>query len=292
MAHQRRPKPGAITVRVVARTDTGHVRSKNEDAFVVADLTGGTVLAREAAGGRFEVGDAGLLVAVSDGMGGAHAGEVASALVLHTLTRALAKPPPAGVPTDARFHAAVQKAHAKVWARGEEEGSPMGATLTAVYLEGGTAFIAEVGDSRAYLLRSGEIAQLTRDQTLVEELVRAGSLSAEEAEQSEFRHVILQAMGHQATVKVALARLDLRARDCLVLCSDGLTRHASDDEIRDTILTTRDLDTACARLVELALGRGGQDNVTVVLAGLSGRLAPASPREGIGRTYEVLQSFD
>jgi serine/threonine protein phosphatase PrpC len=225
-------------------------------------------------------------------MGGADAGEVASALVVQTLARALAGSTREAEAAD-RLHQAVQRAHSKVWKEGAEKGQRMGATLTAVYVEGDVAYVAEVGDSRAYLLRAGKIAQLTEDQSLVQRLLGKGVLSPEEAEQSELRNIILQAMGHQETVKVALGRLELRARDCLVLCSDGLTRYVNDDELRTTILSSHDLPTACEKLVAMANERGGEDNITVVLGGVGGDLPVPSMRgDAIEETWEVLQSFD
>jgi serine/threonine protein phosphatase PrpC len=224
-------------VSVAGHTDVGRVREKNEDAFTVADLTGGTLL-DGTPHARFDVGERGVLLAVSDGMGGAQAGEVASALVLETLTRALAKAPPE-TPRDKLMTDAIQRAHQAVLQMAQSESKKMGATLTAVFVHAGQAFIAEVGDSRAYLVRAGQITQLTRDQRLVQQLVDSGALSAEEAGESPMRNVILQAMGHQTEVKVALAKLELRNRDCLVLCSDGLTLHVSDEEIRDAVLAYR-----------------------------------------------------
>src|SRR5690606_7656124 len=116
------------------------------------------------------------------------------------------------------------------------EHAKMGATLTAVFVRGGRAYIAEVGDSRAYLVRGAAIAQITHDQSLAQLLVDSGVIDARDASRSPLRSVILQAMGHQRELKVALGRLELRDRDCLVLCSDGLTTHVTDEEIRDVVL--------------------------------------------------------
>ncbi len=152
--------------------------------------------------------------------------------------------------------------------------------------------MAEVGDSRAYLIRRGEITRLTKDQSYVQLLVDGGVISEAEAAQSPFANVILQAMGHQANVSVALGRLELRGRDCLLLCSDGLTKHIADDEMKATLLAAPDLRTACDRLVDLANRRGGTDNITVVLAGIGGTLARAAAGETPGATFEVLKSFE
>jgi serine/threonine protein phosphatase PrpC len=274
---------------VAGHTDVGKVREKNEDAFVVADLTGGTLL-DGATHARFDVGERGVLLAVSDGMGGAAAGEVASAIVVETLTLALANAP-ADTPRDALMNDAVQKAHRAVWDEAKRESKKMGATLTAIFVRAGEAYIAEVGDSRAYLLRNGKLCQLTHDQSMVQMLVDTGVIEPEQAETSPIRNVILQAMGNQKNVKVALARLELRDRDCIVLCSDGLTGMVSDSEIKEVILASGRPELAAKQLVDLANERGGKDNITVVLAGVGGALTPPSPDETIKDTLEVLTSF-
>jgi serine/threonine protein phosphatase PrpC len=280
-----------IELQVVGRTDIGNVRPKNEDSFVVTDLTGRTLIDTGAASGRFDVGERGVLLAVSDGMGGERAGEVASALVVHTLARAM-RATPASTPSEERLHEAVKMAHEKVWKTSQEEHLRMGATLTAIYVHGKTAWIAEVGDSRAYLVRAGKIAQLTKDQSVVQRLLDTGALSPEEAAHSPFRGTILQAMGHQPDVGIALGRIELRARDCLVICSDGLTTHLSDEDIGNVVLSSRDLGAACDELVDLANSRGGYDNITVVLGGVDGPIpAPRESRDGIEQTLQVLQSF-
>jgi len=279
---------GRFYLSVAGCTDVGRVRKNNEDAYVVADLTGGTLL-DGSPHKRFDVGERGVLLAVSDGMGGAHAGEVASSLVVETLTHAFAEAP-ADTPRDALMNDAIQKAHARVReaARGTAK---MGATLTAVFVHARQAYVAEVGDSRAYLVRGGEITQLTHDQSLVQILLDSGAITPEEAEHSPLRSQILQAMGHQHDVKVALGRLELRERDCLVLCSDGLTNHVSDQEIRDMVLSTRP-ELAVTKLVELANERGGKDNITVVVAGAGGDLEAARPGEKFDETFEVLSTFE
>ena len=223
-----------IHLQVVGRTDVGNVRANNEDSLVVADLSGNGLALSSGTGGRFDVGDRGVLLAVSDGMGGLTAGEVASALVIEGLPRAI-REGRRSAPTEELLQAGVQKVNAKVWDAAQEKGIRMGATLTAVFVDGPVAWIAEVGDSRAYLIRAGNITQLTKDQSVVQRLVDTGTLSPEEAAHSPHRGMILQAMGHAPDVSVAMGRLELRARDCLVLCSDGLTTHVSDEEIRKSV---------------------------------------------------------
>jgi serine/threonine protein phosphatase PrpC len=279
-----------INLEVCGQTDVGGVRRKNEDAFIVADLTGGNLLPERQVG-RFEIGERGVLMAVSDGVGGYHAGEVASALVVESIRRSLA----AGgdQQPDALLEEAALRANRDVWREahcpGREE---MGATLTALYMRGPVAHIAEVGDSRAYLLRGGKIRQVTHDQSYVQFLVDSGVMSPEAAQSSERRHVILQAVGLDPRLSVALGRLELRQRDCLILCTDGLTTKVGAAQIRETVLGSTGLDTACARLVDLANARGGEDNITVIVAGVSGDLPPLAPRESLSETFSVIKEFD
>lgn len=276
-------------VSVAAVTHVGNVREKNEDAFVVADLTGGTLLA-DKTHARFDVGERGVLLAVSDGMGGAQAGEVASAIVVDTLTREIGNAPPE-TPRDVTLTEAVKAAHEAVRTRGQEDQAKMGATLTAVFVRQGRAYIAEVGDSRAYLIRSGQIAQVTKDQSMVQLLVDSGVMSAADANHSPMRNVILQAMGHQRDLKIAVNKLELRDRDCLLLCSDGLTVHVSDEEIKSTILGARP-EVAVANLLEMALDRGGKDNITIVVAGIGGDLQKPADDESPEDAVEVIKAFD
>ena len=277
-------------IRVAGKTDIGRVRTRNEDTFVIADLDDGERV-KDGESPRIAVGKRGVLLAVSDGMGGAYAGHVASALVIDTITREMSDRPSSAPGTEA-IVGAVQIAHEKVLSAGEEKGRSMGATLTAVCVHEKEALVAEVGDSRAYLVRAGRISRLTHDQSLVQQLVDAGVVTPDEAEHSMFRNVILQAMGQQKEVQVALGRLELRARDCFILCSDGLTHHVPDAEIREIVLSSGDLRRACARLIDIANERGGTDNVTVVMGGVGGELPIASSAtDDVEKTYEMLMDW-
>jgi serine/threonine protein phosphatase PrpC len=168
----------------------------------------------------------------------------------------------------------------------------MGATLTALYVRGPTAYVAELGDSRAYVLRAGRITQLTKDQSYVQLLIDRGLVGPAQAQESPFRNLILQAIGYQPRVSVALGRLDLRRFDCLLLCSDGLSNEVTDLEMRDIVLESRDLGLAADRLIALANERGGPDNATAVLIGVNGDLATPSREEPVERTFRVLGTFD
>jgi serine/threonine protein phosphatase PrpC len=287
----------STTLRVCGQTHVGRVRSKNEDAFIVADLTGGALLETDAGMlegrqlGEFEIGSRGVLLAVSDGVGGYKAGEIASALVVQSLSRSLAS----GVngEPDVLLERATQLANREVWEAAHHPGREgMAATLTALYIHGRDAHIAEVGDSRAYLVRAGEIRQVTRDQSCVQLLVEAGAMTPEEARATRQRNLILQAMGLEPSVNVALGRLELRRGDLFVLCSDGLSTKVSALEMRDTLLRNSRLDVACRRLVELSNARGGDDNITVIAASVTGDLPRIKPRESISDTFRVIQEFE
>jgi serine/threonine protein phosphatase PrpC len=282
--------PMPIQLNVYGQTDAGLVRPSNEDAFVVADLTGDSLL-QEQQIAQFEVGQRGVLLAVSDGMGGHAAGEVASALVVESLRRSMAKH--TGEAQDTLLEKAVLQANRDVWEAAHYPGRQnMGATLTAMFIHGAVAHIAEVGDSRAYLLRNGKVLQVTRDQSYVQLLVDSGALSPQEAKASEASNVILQAMGLKPDVTVALGRLELRDRDAFILCSDGLSNKVSVEELRDLVLTSPQLDVACTRLVELAKKRGGEDNITVVIAGVTGDLPQLVATESLSQTLHVLREFE
>ena len=280
-----------LYLRVAARTDRGHVRLVNEDAFVAANLTRKERSSMPRWTGRIEVGDRGALLAVADGLGGAEAGELASALVVSSLTSAL-EAADERRDSQGKLAGAVKDAHDTVWGEASARSIKMGATLTALYVRGTAAYVAEVGDSRAYLIRAGRMTQLTKDQSYVQMLVDSGVVRADDAESLPFRNVILQAMGHQPRLAVALGRLELRRRDCLLLCSDGLSNELSDGEVRALVLGSPDLVLATDRLVELANGRGGRDNVTVVLVGVGGSLPIPDAREPVDRTYSILETFD
>jgi serine/threonine protein phosphatase PrpC len=266
------------------------VRRTNEDAFTVADLTGGSLLDHQRMT-RFEVGRRGVLLAVSDGMGGHQAGEIASALVVESLRRSMVHQTGGGA-SDALLEKATLQANREVWAAAHYPGREnMGATLTAVFVHDKTAYIAEVGDSRAYLLRGGEIAQVTRDQSYVQLLVDSGAMSPAEARDSNFSNIVLQAMGLKPEVTVAMGRLALRQRDCLILCSDGLSNKVSADEMRHMVLSSPRLDTACAGLIDEAKRRGGDDNITAVVAGVDGDLPPVASGERISETLFVVREY-
>jgi hypothetical protein len=168
----------------------------------------------------------------------------------------------------------------------------MGATLTAVFIRGTEAYIAEVGDSRGYLLRNGRLRQMTRDQSMVQMLVDQGVMSKEDARRAPGKNVILQAVGLNPDVRVAIGKLELRRGDRLRLCSDGVSNQISDDEIRE-ILTRSEPRAACETMIALANDRGGEDNETVIVADVLGEeLREVEEFETVTSTFEVLQAFE
>jgi PPM family protein phosphatase len=276
---------------VAVKTDIGRTRTTNEDAFLFADVANGVPETTEGIA-RFDVGPRGALLSVSDGMGGHNAGEVASAMTLQSLYETLVEHGP-GAETGARIKAAVEQANLKVIAAGRRPSlADMGATVTAILVAGGEAHIAEVGDSRAYLLRGGVLRRITEDQNFAQVLISSGQMTPDEANASPWRNVLLQAMGHSLDLKVALGTLALRQRDLLILCSDGLTSHVSDLELRNVVLSAASLDVACDRLVALANERGGTDNITVLVAGVRGDLPAWQAGERISDTYHTRTVFD
>lgn len=276
---------------VCAKTDVGRKRRTNEDACSITELASGSVIDATDVDREIVVGERGVLLALSDGMGGHQAGEVASAMVLETLQEELRRD--RDVPIDKHLEAAVLRANLMVHSAAEQAAHRgMGATLVAVMISGTEAYIAEVGDSRGYLLRGSRMRQMTRDQSLVQLLVDQGVMQPSEAKTAPQRNVILQAMGLEEDVRVALGRLQLRRGDRLLLCSDGITGELDDAELHQ-ILTNSTPRMACETMVALANERGGRDNQTVIVADVLGeQLAAPVEFETVTSTYTSLQMFN
>jgi serine/threonine protein phosphatase PrpC len=233
-------------------TNVGTVRTLNEDVIVYAT-------APESAG----TADRGALALVADGMGGHAAGEVASALAAEIVRRAFYEVEgPVPVVLESAFSAANRAI--LDWAAAHPECAGMGTTCTALALRDNAAWLAHIGDSRAYLLRDGSLRQLSEDQTLVAGLVREGKLTKEEADHSPVSNVIVQALGMGPDIAPVIWKepLALVTDDVLILCSDGLSGMVADAVIADLAARTP-ASEACQALVEAALAAGGQDNVSV-----------------------------
>jgi serine/threonine protein phosphatase PrpC len=253
-------------LRAFGVTDIGLVRRANEDAFAMAELAS-TQRWRGSAPADWST-EGGVLLLVSDGMGGAKAGEVASAMSVDSVLAGMVSVAKHKKLDGDALRRAVEVASAAVHdssKRPDRRG--MGATLTAVLVLGRSAFVAQVGDSRAYLLRDGVIGQITHDQSYVQMLVDAGIMTPEEAEVSPRKNIILQVMG-QETVRVALGRLDLESGDRLLICSDGLTNVVDDSTVNAVVKPPGSVVRAARALVSLAKEGGAPDNVTVIVAEL------------------------
>lgn len=265
-----------IQISVAGGTDVGRVREHNEDRFLVADLTTrDTTLAPR--GMRQSLGPRGSLLLVADGMGGALAGEVASQMATDLIYEQLATRWAAesdGSPDvfAMRIHEAVTEANARIYDQAQQrpELSGMGTTATVVGILGRHFLVTQVGDSRAYRVRDGTAVQLTRDQTMVQHLVDTGQATEEEADQSEDKNVILQALGTSARVEPVQTREQIRRGDTFILCSDGLSGLVEPREIAEVVTRGRNLARVCQRLIDLANERGGPDNITVVAARITG----------------------
>jgi len=258
-----------VFLSVYGRTDVGMQRSGNEDAFLIADLTTGDVGVGPDVS-TYPVGDRGNLLVVSDGMGGAVAGEVASELAVTTLRESMLEMP-ADFGAAEQLKIAAEIANERIWnhARQNPELTGMGATLTGVLVYERVAYIAQVGDSRAYLIRGEKIKQLTRDQSLVQMLLDANAITPEQASQVP-QNVIMQALGTQPVVKVVMTGIELCQNDFLLLCSDGLSNKVTHEEMRKIVYESENINAACRRLIETANERGGEDNITVIIARFDG----------------------
>ena len=256
-----------MKIAVGAKTDVGLKRPHNEDSLGVEPELG--------------------LFVVCDGMGGHNAGEVASRLAVDVVREHLRAAPTQGDLGSGRYDprfslstnrlaSAIRLANDTVYraaaSRSDYEG--MGTTIVAALLDGPVVSIAHVGDSRMYVVRGGELTKLTEDHSLVAEQVRRGLLTEEEAEHSPQQNIITRAIGMEATIEVTVNESTLIPGDCLLLCSDGLTRGVRPTEILDAIQTAPDPQTASDQLVALANQAGGEDNTTVIVIMTRQRVMP------------------
>jgi protein phosphatase len=282
-----------VIVHVFGRTDVGRTREHNEDAFVVADLTRGNATLQPEVR-THEVGDRGTLFMVADGMGGAAAGEIASAMAIEVVLNELSDALSTADAPDTETYATILKrataaanTHIHNYALEHPEFRGMGTTATVACVLGDTIFLTQVGDSRAYLVRDGVAQQITKDQSLMQKLIEAGEITEEEAELSERRNIILQALGPESNIKVDLTFQKIRLGDVLVLCSDGLSGQVRTEEIARAVVEETDLMAVCKRLIDRANENGGPDNITVIAARFDGEglSAPASGDDVGHRAY-------
>jgi len=266
-----------IVVRVYGLTDVGHTREHNEDTFLVADLDDGSPVDFNGVSQVMSSDAHGLLFLVADGMGGAASGELASGMAGEVVLNSLrASWLAGGSRTEDAFATALRDATETAnstihqYAKENPEHRGMGTTATLAGLFGDRLFLAQVGDSRAYLVRGGQARQLTKDQSLMQRLVEAGELTQDEADASDRRNIILQALGPDAHVTVDLTHQQVRRGDTLILCSDGLSGLVRSEEIARFATELPDVETLCHTLVDKANERGGPDNITVIAARFDG----------------------
>ncbi len=268
-----------MIVELHAQSDVGRVRRGNEDNFLVFDLssqktwTGSDGVQPPKELTKLDLGDKGLVLVVSDGMGGALAGDVASRMAVDSVREMLMGSDsedgcePETPLVDCLKNATVY-ANLAIHLRSQEDSrcAGMGATFTGAAVKDDLLDFVQVGDSRGYLIRKDQIRLATKDQSLVQQLVDVGQISEAEAETHMFRNVILQALGAQNDVSPVTGRIRLRRGDVLLLCSDGLSGKLRSEDIQNIITSNSDLPKACGELIAEANNRGGEDNITVVIA--------------------------
>ena len=227
---------------VAYKSDVGRVREGNEDSFLVQDP----------------------LFAIADGMGGHVAGDVASQTAIETITQNAATDTPA---EPSALEELIKKANVAIWQKAQDEPAlhGMGTTCTLILVDGSRIHIGHVGDSRAYLLRDGELSQLTEDHTLVGRMVKEGRLQPEEAERHPQRNIITRTLGVDPEVQVDTMSLEMTEGDRVLICSDGLNSMLDGSAIQDALANETDPQVAADRLVDEANAAGGEDNVTVVI---------------------------
>ncbi|MCR5791299.1 MAG: Stp1/IreP family PP2C-type Ser/Thr phosphatase [Lachnospiraceae bacterium] len=236
-------------MKIYAKTDIGRKRNMNQDSLFSSELP---------------LGNLPNLFLVADGMGGHSAGDYASACTVKTIENEVMlseDTEPVRI-----IKRAIEAANAEVYRKAKEDEaySGMGTTVVAGTIVDGILYVANVGDSRLYLA-GDEMMQISRDHSLVEEMVRSGEISEEEARVHPDRNIITRAVGVTQTVDIDFFEVELMEGDKILLCSDGLTNMVTDQEIFTTIRDIKDLEEATERLIKLANHNGGKDNITVIL---------------------------
>jgi len=231
-------------MRAVARTETGLVRKTNEDSFFCDEES--------------------KLFIVADGMGGHLAGEVASQMAIEAVVNRLKF---GNSDPLLKLKDAVEYANQVIYAnsQGDNRHRGMGTTLTLALFQDNKLNIAHVGDSRAYLIRNGNITLLTRDHSFVGELVRSGGITKEQALTHPKRNVLMRAVGTNPNIDIDLLEVNVQPNDLVLLCTDGLTNHLPDEEILHHVLNSQDLQQAIDSMMKAAYSKGANDNVTILL---------------------------
>lgn len=277
-----RPSPEAVDV--FGMTHVGKVRQENQDCFLVASLHKSMQVHHtnlpEAELGELRSPSRGYVFLVADGVGGVPGGQDASRTALSAIVDYVLQAMDLYVQLDpdveprflAQLQRSVEQSHEVVRQAGEADvgGHPgMATTLTMVCIRWPRGYLVHVGDSRCYMLRDGELMLLTKDQTMAQAMVDAGTLSPDQAEESNLKHVLYSAIGALRAEPMTYSTT-LRHSDIMMICSDGITKHVTDDEIREHLQGCTSAEATAKALVQLALDRGGSDNTTVVI----GRIRP------------------
>lgn len=260
---QTAPAPRSFDLAIGRMSDTGRQRATNEDSLIALDFMWVNKSVSRAAG----------LFVIADGMGGHEGGEIASGMLVRTLARQAIEGwlPKIATRRDESFDsgawlaAAIEHGNQEIYEWGHEAGFEMGTTVVAALIEGDQAWIAHVGDSRAYLVNDATIEQLTVDHSLVESLVAANQISREEARNHPQANVIYRTVGDHPQVTVDLKKVKLSRGDCLLLCSDGLNGMLTDEAIQQAVIGADSPQAACATLVDASNRAGGEDNCSVIL---------------------------
>lgn len=285
-----------IITSIAGVSDIGLVRGNNEDMFLMVEPGTSTLLDNTHKLVR-PLEKHSLLLVVSDGMGGYEGGEVASLLTVGAIKSELLKLPKPLSP-QSRLEAAVEEANRVVWhhRKIDRKLGQMGATATVVLVEQDVAYVAEVGDSRAYIIRDGRIKQLTTDQTMVQMLIDSGAITPESAATNKNKNILLQAIGTHEFLQIAVTSIQIRANDTLLLCSDGLSGKLTAPEMKSIVDDSPSLLVAATVLIDLAKERGGEDNITVILAKFEGSALQNRARQNVNSTLtkqiKVLARFD
>ncbi len=288
-----------LTAEIHATSHVGRVRRGNEDNYLLLNIARSRSWTSEQTDGEFviesqtfDVDLSGIVLAVSDGMGGALAGEVASKMAVESVSeKLLVDDTDATLTPEGRDYELISQLYnATVYAnhlvhqqgRTDPQFQGMGATFTGVGITPDGVDIIQVGDSRAYLIRNGKIYQITKDQSLVQQLIDAQQISAEEAETHTLKNVILQALGAQNEIYPVSARLTPNQNDVLLICSDGLSNKVSAASMQKCIVDhVENLEQACAELVKEANENGGEDNITLIIAKLAGDGLPVTESDEV-----------
>lgn len=252
----RKPKL-YLDVRFGAHTDLGRIRENNEDKFEFFEPEETELLAVK-----------GCFYAVADGMGGHASGQIASELALKTIIKTYFADPNEDVSESLREAILSANSYIHSTAQAIPDRSGMGTTCTSVILRDDEMYIGHVGDSRAYLIRDGELRQVSEDHSWVAEQVKRGALTAEEAEMSPFRNVITRSLGASPEVEPDIYCEEVKKGDLLVLCSDGLSGYVKDDEIKE-LVTAWSPSLAAMKLIDRANEHGGGDNITAVVISIA-----------------------